>query len=330
MGLMKVLEFLDNSGTIIAKRIPEDDTEIEWGSQLTVRESQEAIFYRDGQALDYFTAGRYTIKTENIPLLTDVLAAIAYGGDIPFRAEVYFVSKNVFINLKWGTSEAVIFRDTEFKMIRLRAHGLFTAQVVDAKTFVSRIVGTRGTFSTEDIEEYTRGIICSQLASILSAQFKTILDVTASYGKINELMLEGLKNSFLLSGLQINEFYLNSITAPDEVQKLVDNRSEMAIAGNLEDYMKFRMTDAMVNATEQPDNKVAGRMSSGIGWGMGYMMPGAMRGMMGDAVNANSSKGGSVIDDMADKLKKLKELMDMGAITELEYNDKKKELLAKI
>ncbi len=123
MAILDVIEFLDPTGQQIIHRVPEGGSgEFRLGSQLVVRESQTAVFFRDGKALDVFGAGRHTLSTANIPLLTGFLS-LPFGGKSPFRAEVIFVNMADLINMKWGTMEPVTFRDTEFGMVRLRAFG---------------------------------------------------------------------------------------------------------------------------------------------------------------------------------------------------------------
>jgi membrane protease subunit (stomatin/prohibitin family) len=108
---MEVIEFLDDSGTVLVKRMPEKgQLEIKWGSQLTVRESQDAVFFRDGKSLDVFTAGRHVLKTQNVPVVGKWVTSFGYGENSPFRAEVLFVGKQLFPNFKWGTKEPILFR----------------------------------------------------------------------------------------------------------------------------------------------------------------------------------------------------------------------------
>src|SRR5699024_11681371 len=124
-------------------RLPEDTSgEFRLGSQLVVRESQRAIFFRDGKALDMFGPGRYTLSTNNIPLLT-ALIGIPFGGKSPFRAEVYFVSMREFTDMKWGTAQPVIFRDTDLGMVRLRAFGTYSMRVKDPQVLVKDRKSTR-------------------------------------------------------------------------------------------------------------------------------------------------------------------------------------------
>src|SRR3954453_17256275 len=159
MAILDVIEFLDPTGRQIIQRVPEGGSgEFRLGSQLIVRESQVAVFFRDGKALDVFGPGRHTLSTQNIPLLANLIS-IPFGGTSPFRAEVVFVSLRDFIDQKWGTSEPVVFRDSELGMVRLRAFGTYAMSIADPQQFVNKIVGTQGLYTTDQIGDYLRGII---------------------------------------------------------------------------------------------------------------------------------------------------------------------------
>ncbi|MCX6028466.1 MAG: SPFH domain-containing protein, partial [Chloroflexi bacterium] len=110
-------------------RIPESGAgDFRIGSQVVVRENQTAVFYRDGKALDTFDPGRHTISTANVPLLIDLLK-LATGGQTPFTAEVYFVNMRDFIDMKWGTPEAISLRDKDLGLARLRANGRYSMAI---------------------------------------------------------------------------------------------------------------------------------------------------------------------------------------------------------
>ena len=148
------LEWFDETGKQLVHRLPQEGSgEIKWGAQLTVRESQAAVFFYKGKAVGAFGPGRHTLKTGNIPILTKI-ASIPWGMNSPLRAEVYFVNLKVFTNLKWGTRDPVAFKDAELGLIRLRAFGVFNLQVVQPALFINSLVGTQGVFTTEEIEEY--------------------------------------------------------------------------------------------------------------------------------------------------------------------------------
>ena len=319
---MEVIEFLDNPGNIIVKRIPDNGVlEIKWGSQLTVRESQEAVFFRDGQALDLFGAGRHILQTQNIPAIGKWVTSFGYGPTSPFRAEVIFVGKQLFPNLKWGTREPILFRDTELNAIRLRAYGSYSIQVSDSMLFVNKIVGTQGLFSTEKIQEYLKGIIISKLNTILAKELKSVFDISQSVDNLNLIIRTELDNDFSGLGLKIHDFYIHSLSVPEEVQKLIDTRSGMGALGNIDQYMKFQVANAIGDAAN--NGGVTGdAFNTGAGLALGMLLPQ----MMNSSVNKPSNNS----IDSIEKIKKLKELLELGAITQTEFDDKKAFLLKEI
>lgn len=323
--LMEVLEFLDNSGNIMVKRVPDSGpTEIKYGAQLTVRESQEAVFFRDGKALDVFSSGRHVLKTQNIPKITKWVTSFGYGEDSPFRSEVYFVGKQLFPNLKWGTSEPILFRDSELKMIRIRSFGSFSIQISDSLLFVNKIVGTRGVYSNNDISDYLRSIIISKLTSVLGNELKTVFDMPSSFDDLSVIIKSKLNQEFEGLGLTLHDFYLNSISVPDDVQEMIDQRSGMAAVGNMDEFMKYKVAMSLQDAAQNENGGMGSMVGAGAGLGMGFAMPGMIQQSMSGAV------GGSSGESAMDKLKKLKELLDMEAITKEEFDVKKKELMNKM
>lgn len=316
---MEVIEFIDNTGVVLVKRIPNNgQLEIKWGSQLTVRESQDAVFFRDGKALDVFGPGRHVLQTQNIPLITKWVTRFGYGPNSPFRAEVVFIGKQLFPNLKWGTKDPILFRDNELQMVRLRSYGSFSIQVKDSLLFVNKVVGTMGLFTTDRIEDYLRGIIISKLNVILSGILKSVFDIPASFDQLNMVMRSELMLDFEGLGLYMHDFYIQSITLPDEVQKMIDKKTGMNAIGNLDQYMKFKIADSLEEAA-----KSGGGMSEGLGLGAGLGMGMALPNMIQQNMQPSSSSA-------ATKLKELKELFDLEAITKEEFDKKKQELLKQL
>lgn len=317
---MEVLEFLDKSGTVLVKRIPDNgNLEIKWGSQLTVRESQDAIFFRDGKALDVFGAGRHILKTQNIPVIGKWVTSFGYGPDSPFRAEVLFIGKQLFPNLKWGTKEPILFRDTELQMIRLRSYGSFSIQVQDSMLFVNKVVGTMGLYTSGVIEDYLRGIIISKLNVVLGKMLKSVFDIPVMMDDLNLVFRTELQQDFAGLGLTLHDLYIQSISVPEEVQGMIDTRSGMNAVGNLDQYMKLKVADSLGDAAKNKGNAGAG-MGLGAGLGMGMAMPN----MIQQAMQTNAT------ESVTDKLKNLKELLDLGALTQDEFDIKKKELLKQL
>jgi len=331
--LMEVIEYLDNSGKTMVKRMPDDGpAEIKWGAQLTVRESQEVVFFRDGKALDVFKAGRHVLQTQNVPLIGKWVTSFAYGPDSPFRSEVYFVGKQLFPNLKWGTKEPILFRDTELKMIRIRSHGMFSIQIADSMLFINKIVGTRGVFRNDDIEDYLRNIIVSRLTNILGDEMKTVFDMPSSFDDLSLAARLKLQAEFEGLGLSLHDFYINSISVPEEVQEIIDQRSGMSAIGNMDEFMKYKVALSIENASKNPGgaggaagDAMGGGLGAGMGLGMGFMMPQMIQQSM-----MSGPQGGGEQESAMDKLKKLKELLDMGVITQEEFDQKKAKLMEQI
>ena len=317
---MEVIEFLDNTGQVLVKRMPENgQLEIKWGSQLTVRESQDAVFFRDGKSLEVFGAGRHILSTQNIPVIGKWVTSFGYGENSPFRAEVIFVGKQLFPNFKWGTKEPILFKDSELQMVRLRSYGSFSIQVQDSLLFVNKIAGTMGLYTTEVISDYLRGIILSKFNIVLSRMLKSVFDLPAMVDDLNLIMKTELFNDFEGLGLKLHDFYIQSISLPDEVQKMIDTRTGINAMGNLDQYMKLKIADSLSDAAKNNSD-----MSSGMGLGAGIGMGMGLPNMIQNSMNPQNS------ESVSDKLIKLKELLDMGALTQQEFEDKKKELLKQL
>jgi len=328
--LMEVIEFFDDKGDTMVVRIPSDgQAEIKWGAQLTVRESQTAIFFRDGKAQMVFGPGRHVLKTQNIPGITKFVTQFGYGPDSPFRAEVYFLNMKLFRNLKWGTKEPVLFRDPELQMVRLRSHGIFSILIKDPGLFLNRMVGTQNIFLDADIQEYLKSIITSRLINVLGDQIKSIFDLPKYYDALGGILKAVVADDFKVCGLELVDFFINSISLPDDVQKIVDERTSMQAIGNMGTYMKFKAAKSIEEAAKQPGGAAGAGVGLGAGVGMGMMLPGMIKEAFQEGKN-NASQANASEEDAFAKIKKLKELLDMGAITQEEFEKKKAEWLGKI
>ena len=275
---LEVIEWLDPDGRQFVHRIPEEGSaDIKMGAQLIVRESQAAVFFRDGKGLDVFGAGRHTLSTLNLPILTRILS-LPWGFTSPFRAEVYFVTLRVFTDLKWGTKEPVAFKDKELGMVRLRAFGIFTARVTQPLLFINALVGTQGAYTSEQVEAYLREVIVSRLNDFLGEHVDTIFQLPKQYDEIGVAVKTRLQDDFRRYGLELNDFFINAITPPPEVQKMIDERSGMGAVGNLDDFMKFKaakaLGDAAAGVGAAGGQAAAGGLGVGVGAGLGFMLPG--------------------------------------------------------
>jgi membrane protease subunit (stomatin/prohibitin family) len=266
---LEVLEWFDETGQEIVHRLPEEGSgEIKYGAQLTVRESQAAVFFYKGKAVGAFGPGRHTLKTANIPILTKI-ASIPWGMTSPLRAEMYFVNLKVFTNLKWGTRDPVAFKDSELGLIRLRAFGVFNLQVVQPVLFINSLVGTQGMFSTDEIEEYLNRVIVSRFNDYMGETIDSILNLPAKYDELSEGLAERLKEDFSHFGIRLTHLYINSITPPPEVQQAIDDRSRMGVFNDMNKLMQMKAAMAMEKASESE----GGGSEMGMGTSLGLMMP---------------------------------------------------------
>jgi membrane protease subunit (stomatin/prohibitin family) len=325
---MEVLEYVDPTGEVMVKRLPDSgEYEITYGSQLTVRESQVAVFFRDGRSLDVFTTGRHVLKTQNIPALTKLITGLGYGKqESVFKSEVYFLNMKLFRNLKWGTSQPILFKDADLQMIRLRSFGIFSIQIEDPSLFLNKVVGTQGIFVAQEIEDYLKNIIIARLTSTIGNFLKTIFELPNNFDELAIAVRSSIQSEFDGLGLKIHDYLINSISVPPEVQEMIDARSGMAAIGNMDEFVKYKAAISLQDAAKNPSGGAATGVGVGAGMGMGFVLPQMLAGSM----QPTQSSGPQVITTPMDKLKSLKELLDIGAISQEEYDVKKEKLLGEL
>src|SRR5258705_1318690 len=214
---IEVIEWLDDSSHSLLYKFPVQDQEIKNGAQLIVRESETAVFVVEGQIADLFPPGRYTVDGGNTPILTK-LGAWKYGFNSPFKAEVYFVNTKQFTDLKWGTSNPVMMRDTDFGMVRLRAFGIYSIRVTDPRAFIKEIAGTTAHFVTEDIEGQLKRRLVSGISDGLTESKIAALDLASNYDELGKFTRSKLADDFNEFGLDLTKFVVENISLPAEVE----------------------------------------------------------------------------------------------------------------
>lgn len=290
---MKIIQFVDPTGDTMVARDPRRGTAaIELGSQLIVEESQQAVFLRDGKALDTFGPGRHTLATQNLPLLVKLLG-LPFEGKSPFQAAVVFVSTKTFIDLKWGTKEPVAYRDSELAMVRLRAFGKFAVRISNAQLFVNTIVGTNDIYTTDEVESYFKDVIVARFTDVLGENLQSVFELPKVYDELSMALKSRVAADFSKYGIELADLILGAITPPKEVQKLIDERGGMEAVGDMSAYMKFKAAKAMGDAAQQTGGETGGGVGAGLGVGMGAGMGMMLPQMMKDAMQSDDKTEGS-------------------------------------
>ncbi len=289
--IIDVIEAPDQGPQDLVVRVPEfGPGDFRLGSQLIVRESQRAVFYRDGKSLDVFGPGRHTITTANLPVLSSLLRLGTGGKDI-FTAEVYFVSMRELTDLKWGTPEPITLRDTDLGLVRLRAFGQYSMQVADPKRFVDQFVGTQGLYRTGQITDFLRSIIISRMTDVLGENMTSILDLPRLFDELSAALRAKLQDDFSAMGLSLKQFRIVSISPTEETAKAIDERASMGAIGDMNAYMQFKAARAMGDAAQQEGGGTGEGLGMGAGLGMGMGMAGMIAQAMGQG-QQSSQQGG--------------------------------------
>ena len=224
--IIDVVEVPNQQQAEMVRRVPEYGSgDFRFGSQVIVREFQQAVFFRDGKALDTFGPGRHTISTANLPLLS-TLIGMATSGRTPFTAEVYFVNMREYLDEKWGTAEPIPLRDTDLGLVRLRAFGTFSMQVQDPALFVNKIVGAQGIYETPQISRFLRGIVVAKMTDLLGELGKGLFDLPALYDEIGAGTKAKVQDDFANLGIQLKTQYVNSLSPTEATAKAKKTKTQ--------------------------------------------------------------------------------------------------------
>ena len=288
--IFDIVEYVDEGRQEIVHRIPERGSgDFRIGSQLIVRDGQAAIFYRDGKALDTFGAGRHTLTTANIPLVTNLIGK-AFSGRTPFKAEVYFVTQRELTDMKWGTKNPITIQDPILGMARVTGYGSYAIQVTDPQLFVNKIVGTQNLYRTRDIEGFFRSIIMTKMMDLIGEMGKSVIQMAAFAEELAAGVRAKAAEEFAARGVTLNSFYIESLSPTEETEKAIDARSAMGAIGDMNAYMQYQGAQAMRDAAQ---NEGGGTAATGVGLGAGMGMGAGMAQMFSNSMQQGQQQQGN-------------------------------------
>ena len=323
--LVDVIDWTEQPGDL-ALRYPMQDREIQNGAQLTVRDSQLVQFYDEGRIADTFRPGQYTLDTANLPVLTS-LQNWRTGFASPFKSDVYYFTTKEQSGLKWGTPQPITVRDKEFGAIRVRAFGSYSFRIEDVAVFAAKVMGTLEHVTVQGIEPQLKGAIGTAIASALGKSDVAFLDLAGNQQALSDKLLEAVAPAFAQWGLTCTSFYVESVSLPEAVQEHLDRASSMRVVGDLNQYTRFQSAEA-IEAAAASSGGVAG-LGAGAAAGMaiGQNMAASLGGQAGGGA---APPTGAPQEDAFAQIEKLHKLLQMGAITQTEFDAKKAALLARM
>jgi membrane protease subunit (stomatin/prohibitin family) len=266
-----VIQWNEPEDGMLAYRYPMEDMEIQNGGQLTVRESQLALFVNEGKVADVFGPGLHTLTTRNLPVLTDLMNWDKEF-ESPFKSDVYFFSTRLQINQKWGTATPITIRDKEFGAVRLRGYGIYSYRISDPRTFFTQISGTRDTFYASQLDGQLHNTIVARMTDIFANSDVAYLDMAAKQATLGAKIAEEMKPTFAALGLELTQFVVESISMPDDLQEIIDQRIGVGMAGDIGRYTQFEAAQALELAAAN----TGGTAGMGVGIGAGAAMAQAM------------------------------------------------------
>jgi excisionase family DNA binding protein len=296
--IFDVVEYPSEMKDEIVHRFPETGIgDFRIGSQVIVRESQAAVFFRDGQALDVFRAGRHTITTANIPLLINLIGKL-FNDRTPFPAEVYFVSMREFANEKWGTPQPIIVRNPGMGLgvALLQGFGTYSFQVKDPQQFVTQIVGAQGAYRTTDIEERLKTILLSKLQDILgeTTSARSVVDLIGLTEEVGAAVRAKAQDDFEAIGMQLKTFYIGNLKPSSKSAQELRDMGMLDMAT----YTQLQAADAMRDAAQNPSGGAGLTAGIGAGMGIGNLMQQATSGAMQQPQQGGGAKAAAGIPDV--------------------------------
>jgi membrane protease subunit (stomatin/prohibitin family) len=345
--LLEVIEWKEESNDIVLWKFPDKESNIKYGAQLTVRESQMALFLNEGQLADVYMPGRHSLVTENMPILT-TLKSWKYGFNSPFKCDVYFISGRQFTNMKWGTPNAIFIKDPEAGRIQIRAFGVYFIRIKDPKLFYREYAGTKDVMNISELEDTLRGLIAPKFAEALAQSGVSAFDIYSTYSALGDKIAPMLQKDMDPFGIELTKFQITSVSFPPEVEAHLNEISKLNLTSdsNMNKMNQFAQMEAMKESAKHGMNPQTFQNNQQQQFMQQMMMNQMMQNMMGGGgmnnqnmmnqnmmnqqQNQNQQNQAGGEEDIMAKIAKLNKLKEAGLVTQEEYDKKKAELLAQL
>src|SRR5258706_1817457 len=321
-----ILQWNEDQDGVLAWRFAMQDFEIQYGASLTVRESQMAVFVNEGKIADVFAPGMHKLTTQTLPVLT-YLKNWDKLFESPFKSDVYFFSTRIQLGRKWGTPQPITIRDKDFGMVRLRAFGVYSYKIADPKKFFVEISGTRATYTRDEVEEQIRNLVISTMTSTLGGSAVPFLDMASNQTLLGEQIKQAILPTFDKYGLALDNFAVENVSLPEELQKAIDTRISMGMVGDLGKYTQYQVATSIPLAAQNE----GGLAGAGTGLGAGVAIGQAMAQGLGAAMQGGAQATAAPPAETPEaRLEKLKTMLDKGLISQADYDNAKAEILKKL
>ena len=283
-----VIHWTEDNEDVLAYRFPMRDMEIQNGAVLTVRESQASGFVNEGRMLDVFGPGRYTLSTQTLPLLTNLMNWDKLFQS-PFKSDVYFFSTRIKVNQRWGTATPVTIRDKDFGAVRLRSYGIYSWHISDPRAFHTKVSGTREIYRVANLEGQLRNTIVGRMTDTFAESQVPFLDMAANQVDLGLKISEHLKPTFADLGLTLDSFVVENLSLPEELQQMLDKGVGMNMVGDMRRYTQYQVANSMPIAAGNESGGIAG---IGVGLGAGLTMAQQMMNALNPNAPPTSPTGG--------------------------------------
>lgn len=320
-----VLEWADDADEVLGFRYPIADNEIQYGGQLVVRETQAAVFVNEGKIADVFGPGTFKLSTQTLPVLT-YLKNWDKLFQSPFKSDVHFFSTRLQIGRKWGTPQPITIRDKDFGMVRLRAFGMYGYRIKDVAKFFLQVAGARERCTCDEVESQLRSLAVSALSQQMGSSSVPFLDMAANQALLGQQVKEAVAAAFANYGLELDSFSVENVSLPEELQKALDSRISMGMAGDLKQYTQYQAAAAIPLAAQNQGGLAGVGASMAAGLAIGQ----SMTQVLAPTMTQPAASTPPAADDPEARLIKLQGMLQKGLISQADFDTAKAEILKRL